>query len=115
MADELSRLPSRFHRFFDNPAGKEPISLLEDIAKIEGFEMRTFAVPSPGIEMAAQVLDITDQVLAAVRGQANLRAEQIQKSVNRPPAQVKAALAKLREQGKVTTAGKARGTTYAAV
>ena len=25
----------------------------------EGFELRTFAVPSPGVEMAAQVLDIT--------------------------------------------------------
>ena len=45
--------------FFDNPAGKEPIGVLEDIAKIEGFEMRTFGVPSPGIEMGAQMLDIT--------------------------------------------------------
>ena len=45
--------------YFDNPAGKEPIEVLEDIAKLEGFEMRTFAVPSPGVEMAAQVLDIT--------------------------------------------------------
>ncbi len=45
--------------FFDNPAGKEPVSLLEDLAKIEGFELRTFAVPSPGIEMGAQMLDIT--------------------------------------------------------
>lgn len=45
--------------FFDNPAGREPIGVLEDLAKLEGFEMRTFGVPSPGIEMAAQVLDIT--------------------------------------------------------
>jgi branched-chain amino acid transport system substrate-binding protein len=45
--------------FFDNPAGKEPLVILEDLAKSEGFELRTFAVPSPGIEMAAQVLDIT--------------------------------------------------------
>lgn len=45
--------------FFDNPAGKEPIGVFEDIAKIEGFEMRTFGVPSPGIEMGAQMLDIT--------------------------------------------------------
>ncbi len=47
------------YMFFDNPAGKEPIGVLEDIAKLEGFEMRTFAVPSPGIEMGAQVLDVT--------------------------------------------------------
>ena len=45
--------------YYDNPAGKEPIAVLEDLAKIEGFEMKTFAVPSPGVEMAAQVLDIT--------------------------------------------------------
>ena len=45
--------------FFDNPAGKEPLIILEDLAKSEGFELRTFAVPSPGVEMAAQVLDIT--------------------------------------------------------
>jgi branched-chain amino acid transport system substrate-binding protein len=47
--------------FFDNPAGKEPIPLLEELAKLEGFQMRTFAVPSPGLEMAAQVLDITSR------------------------------------------------------
>jgi branched-chain amino acid transport system substrate-binding protein len=45
--------------FYDNPAGKEPLAVLEDLAKSEGFEMRTFAVPAPGVEMAAQVLDIT--------------------------------------------------------
>ena len=45
--------------FFDNPAGKEPLVVIEDLAKSQGFELRTFAVPSPGVEMAAQVLDIT--------------------------------------------------------
>jgi branched-chain amino acid transport system substrate-binding protein len=45
--------------YFDNPAGKEPIAVLEDLAKSEGFELKTFAVPSPGLEMAAQVLDLT--------------------------------------------------------
>ncbi len=45
--------------FYDNPAGREPLVILEDIAKKEGFEMRTFAVPAPGLEMGAQVLDIT--------------------------------------------------------
>ena len=45
--------------FYDNPAGKEPLVILEDLSKSEGFELRTFAVPAPGVEMAAQVLDIT--------------------------------------------------------
>ena len=45
--------------FYDNPAGKEPLPILEDLAKSEGFELRTFAVPPPGVEMGAQVLDIT--------------------------------------------------------
>src|SRR5207253_8896927 len=45
--------------FYDNPAGKEPLPILEDLAKSEGFDLRTFAVPAPGVEMAAQVLDIT--------------------------------------------------------
>lgn len=44
---------------YDNPAGKEPLPIFEDLAKSEGFEMRNFAVPAPGVEMAAQVLDIT--------------------------------------------------------
>jgi branched-chain amino acid transport system substrate-binding protein len=45
--------------FYDNPAGKEPLAVLEDLARSEGFELRTFAVPAPGVEMGAQVLDIT--------------------------------------------------------
>jgi branched-chain amino acid transport system substrate-binding protein len=45
--------------FYDNPAGKEPLNVLEDLSKTEGFELRTFAVPAPGVEMSAQVLDIT--------------------------------------------------------
>ena len=47
--------------FYDNPAGKEPLPILEDLAKTEGFELRTFAVPPPGVEMGAQVLDITSR------------------------------------------------------
>jgi branched-chain amino acid transport system substrate-binding protein len=45
--------------YYDNPAGKEPLEVLDDLSKLEGFEMRTFAVPPPGVEMAAQVIDIT--------------------------------------------------------
>ena len=47
--------------FYDNPAGKEPMPVLEDLQKQEGFELRTFAVPPPGVEMGAQVLDITQR------------------------------------------------------
>ena len=45
--------------YYDNPAGKEPLAVLNDLSASEGFEMKTFAVPAPGVEMAAQVLDIT--------------------------------------------------------
>jgi branched-chain amino acid transport system substrate-binding protein len=47
--------------FYDNPAGKEALPVLEALAKEEGFQMRTFAVPPPGVEMGAQVLDIAQR------------------------------------------------------
>ncbi len=47
--------------FYDNPAGREPIPVIEDLQKIEGFELRTFAVPPPAVEMGAQMLDITQR------------------------------------------------------
>ena len=47
--------------FYDNPAGKEPMPVFEALAKEEGFEMRTFAVPPPGVEMGAQALDIAQR------------------------------------------------------
>ena len=47
--------------YYDNPAGKEPMPILEALQKIEGFELRTFAVPPPGVEMGAQILDITQR------------------------------------------------------
>jgi branched-chain amino acid transport system substrate-binding protein len=61
--------------FYDNPAGREPIPVIEDLQKIEGFELRTFAVPPPAVEMGAQALDITqryhpDFVIAHLFGRA---------------------------------------------
>jgi branched-chain amino acid transport system substrate-binding protein len=50
--------------FYDNPAGREPIEVLEDIAAKEGFQLKTFAVPPPGVEMGAQVLDIAQRFRA---------------------------------------------------
>jgi branched-chain amino acid transport system substrate-binding protein len=47
--------------YYDNPAGKEPLPVIEDLQKQEGFELRTFAVPPPGVEMGAQILDITQR------------------------------------------------------
>jgi branched-chain amino acid transport system substrate-binding protein len=50
--------------FYDNPAGREPIAVLEDLASAEGFQLKTFAVPPPGVEMGAQVLDIAQRYRA---------------------------------------------------
>ena len=50
--------------FYDNPAGREPIEVMEDLAAKEGFQLRTFAVPPPGVEMGAQVLDIAQRFRA---------------------------------------------------
>jgi branched-chain amino acid transport system substrate-binding protein len=47
--------------YYDNPAGHEALPILEDLQKSEGFELRSFAVPPPGVEMGAQVLDITQR------------------------------------------------------
>jgi branched-chain amino acid transport system substrate-binding protein len=46
---------------YDNPAGHEPLALFEDLQKLEKFELKTFAVPPPGVEMGAQILDITQR------------------------------------------------------
>ena len=47
--------------FYDNPAGHEPMPIIEELQKQEGFELRSFAVPPPGVEVGAQVLDITQR------------------------------------------------------
>ena len=47
--------------YYDNPAGHEPMVILDDLQKAEKFELKTFAVPPPGVEMGAQVLDITQR------------------------------------------------------
>ena len=47
--------------YYDNPAGKEPMPILDALQKTEGSSMRTFAVPPPGVELGAQILDITQR------------------------------------------------------
>ncbi|MCP4667361.1 MAG: ABC transporter substrate-binding protein, partial [Deltaproteobacteria bacterium] len=61
--------------YYDNPAGKEPMRVLEMLAEKYGFKLRMFGVPSPGVEMGAQVTDITrrykaDWVIAHLFGRA---------------------------------------------
>jgi branched-chain amino acid transport system substrate-binding protein len=61
--------------FYDNPAGREPLPVLEDLATREGFQLKSFAVPPPGLEMGAQALDIArrfhaDFVIAHLFGRA---------------------------------------------
>jgi branched-chain amino acid transport system substrate-binding protein len=45
--------------FYDNPAGREPLPILRQLAKDEGFELKEYAVPPPGVDVSAQVLDIS--------------------------------------------------------
>jgi branched-chain amino acid transport system substrate-binding protein len=47
--------------YYDNPAGHEPLAILEALQKLEKFELKTFAVPPPGVELGAQVLDISQR------------------------------------------------------
>ncbi len=47
------------HIYYDNPAGREGIPIMEAVAKKEGYQLRLFAVPPPGVEMGPQVIDIT--------------------------------------------------------
>jgi branched-chain amino acid transport system substrate-binding protein len=44
--------------YWDNPAGREPFPIFEKLQQQLGFEFKSWGVPSPGLEMSAQVLDI---------------------------------------------------------
>lgn len=47
--------------YYDNPAGHEPMPVLERLQKMEKFRLKTYAVPPPGIEVGAQALDIAER------------------------------------------------------
>jgi branched-chain amino acid transport system substrate-binding protein len=47
--------------FYDNPAGHEPLPVLNELAKLEGFQLQNFAVPPPGVDVSSQVLAIAQQ------------------------------------------------------
>ena len=44
--------------YYDNAAGQEPLPIFREICELEGYKCREFAIPPPGVEMAASVLDI---------------------------------------------------------
>jgi len=48
----------------DNPSGKEPLPVMERLAQEKGFELKTFAVPLPGLELGAQITDIVSRYKA---------------------------------------------------
>jgi branched-chain amino acid transport system substrate-binding protein len=50
--------------YYDNPAGREGLPVMEAVAIKEGYQLRLFAVPPPGLEMAPQVIDITRRMRA---------------------------------------------------
>ncbi|HJU15775.1 MAG TPA: ABC transporter substrate-binding protein [Stellaceae bacterium] len=47
--------------YYDNPAGREPLPVLDALKKIEGFTLETYAVPPPGVDVSAQILEITQR------------------------------------------------------
>ncbi|MBI3992867.1 MAG: ABC transporter substrate-binding protein [Candidatus Lambdaproteobacteria bacterium] len=54
-----AKQPKIAYMYYDNPAGREPFPIMDDLQKMLGFEMEKYAVPAPGIEMRPQVLDVT--------------------------------------------------------
>src|SRR5262249_48139037 len=50
--------------YLDNPAGRQGLTVVEAVARIEGYELRPFAIHPPGLDMAPQVTDISQQFRA---------------------------------------------------
>ena len=44
--------------YYDNPAGRDPLPILHKLRDMEGFTLKEFAIPPPGVEMKVQVQDI---------------------------------------------------------
>jgi branched-chain amino acid transport system substrate-binding protein len=61
---DTTRKPKIAYLYYDNPAGREPLVVLEDLKNMLGFELKTYAAPPPAVEMKAQVLDIARQYKA---------------------------------------------------
>jgi branched-chain amino acid transport system substrate-binding protein len=59
--------------YFDNPAGRDGIAMVEAVARKEGYVVRKFAVQPPGLEVGRQVNELTvdfkpDWVIASLFG-----------------------------------------------
>jgi branched-chain amino acid transport system substrate-binding protein len=50
--------------YLDNPSGKEPLPVMERVAREKDMELKTFAVPLPGLELGAQIADIVSRYKA---------------------------------------------------
>ena len=61
---DTGRKPKIAYLHYDNPAGMEPMPVLQELQKRLGFELKTYAVPPPGLEMGPQVLEIARQYKA---------------------------------------------------
>ena len=48
----------------DSPSGKEPLPVIEQLTRDKGMELKTFAVPLPGLELGAQITDIVSRFKA---------------------------------------------------
>ncbi|MGH7042489.1 MAG: ABC transporter substrate-binding protein [Acetobacteraceae bacterium] len=49
------------YMFYDNPAGREPLPVIHKLQAMEGFTLKEYGVPPPGIEVSAQALDIAER------------------------------------------------------
>ena len=61
--------------YYDNPAGRDGIAMVEAVAKNEGYVLRLYAVQPPGLDMEPQVIDIArdfkaDWVIGSLFGSA---------------------------------------------
>ena len=46
------------HVYIDSPFGREPVPVMQELAERKGFELRTYAYPSPGNEQSATWSDV---------------------------------------------------------
>jgi branched-chain amino acid transport system substrate-binding protein len=79
--------------FYDNPAGREPLPVLHKLQSMEGFELKEYGVPPPGIDVSAQALEIAgryrpDFVISHVFGRATSVSIKALKGVGFPLSKV---------------------------
>jgi branched-chain amino acid transport system substrate-binding protein len=50
--------------YYDNPAGRDGIPMIESVARLEGYSLRKYAVQPPGLDMELQVGEISREFRA---------------------------------------------------